>query len=43
MVGFLKEMFIALLSPYTTGRFSGPLASNSEGRIKCVLLSNRSR
>ena len=36
-------MFIALLSAWTIERFSEPLASNSEGRLKRVSLKKRPR
>ena len=35
-------MFIGLLSTCTTGSFGGSLASNSERRLNCISLNNRS-
>ena len=38
--GFIKKTLIGLLSACTTARLIESLASNSEGRIKCVSLNN---
>ena len=39
MAGFIKKILIGLLSIYTTRRFGGLLAFNSEGGIKCGSLN----
>ena len=41
MSGFALKMFLELLSTCTIGRFSGSLASNPKGNIKCVSLNNQ--
>ena len=40
MLMFSKKMFIGLLSVCTNSSFSRPLASNSKGAIKYVLLND---
>ena len=42
MSGFIKKIFIELLSAFTTRRFDGSLASNSNRHLKCVSWNNRS-
>ena len=41
MFGFIKKVFIGLLSALTAKYFCESLASNSEGHIKCVYQNNR--
>ena len=41
MSGFALKMFLELLSTCTIGRFSGSLASNPKGNIKCASLNNQ--
>ena len=41
MFGFIKKMFIGLLSTCTTVRLAESLAPNSEVYIKCVSLNNQ--
>ena len=41
MFEYIKEIFIELLSACTIGSFGESLASNSDGRLKCISLSNR--
>ena len=41
MFGLIEKMFIGLLSICTIGSFSGSLASNSNGPVKCVSLNNQ--
>ena len=40
MFGFIKKMFIGLLSAVTKTSLSESLASTSERRIKCISLNN---
>ena len=41
MFEYIKEIFIELLSASTIGSFGESLASKSDGRLKCISLSNR--
>ena len=41
MFGFIKKMFIGLLSTCTTAKLGESLAFNSEKRIKSLSLNNR--
>ena len=41
MFGFIKKMFIGLLSAWTTGEFGESLVFDSKRPIKCVFLNNQ--
>ena len=41
MVGFIKKMFIGLLSVCRVVSFTGPLASNFKEPLKCVTFNNQ--
>ena len=41
MLGFIKKIFIRLLSICTIRNFGESLAFNSKGPIKCVSLNNQ--
>ena len=41
MFGFIKNMFIVLLSVYTIGCFAASLAPNYKEPIKCVSLNSK--
>ena len=41
MFGFIKKMFIGLLSAWTTGEFGESLVFDSKRPIKCVSLNNQ--
>ena len=40
MLEYIKEIVIELLSACTIGSFGESLASNSDGHLKCISLSN---
>ena len=41
MLGFIKKIFIGLLTACATGSSGGSLGSNFEGSIKCASLNKR--
>ena len=40
MFGFVKKMFIGLLTACIIGSFGEPLIFHSKGHIKCVSINN---